>query len=93
MNLNVNLASLSSATAILGTQGNQVGKSASPDAQSAQLPQDHVTVSSVGDLVTAALQQPEVRADKVSALREAVASGTYKVDPQAIASSMLADEL
>jgi len=33
-----------------------------------------------------------VRTDKVAALKAAVASGTYKVDPDAIASSMLADQ-
>jgi len=76
----------------LGTQATQAGKTAPPDKQITQLPQDHATISSVGDLVTAALKQPEVRADKVSALREAISSGTYKVDPDAIASSIVADQ-
>ena len=43
----------------------------------------------VGSLVTQALQTPEVRADKVAALRQAIASGQYKVDAQAVAQKML----
>jgi len=93
MTMNINPASSSSVTAILGTQGTQTGKIGSADKQSNQIPQDHATVGTVGNLVTAALQQPEVRADKVSALRDAVASGTYQVDPKAIAASIPADEL
>jgi len=91
--MNINLASPNPVAAILGTHEIQTSKIASPDRQFNQLPQDHATIGSVGDLVTAALQQPEVRADRVSAIREAIASGTYKVEPQAIASSLLADEL
>jgi negative regulator of flagellin synthesis FlgM len=92
MTVNINPTSPSSAAAVLGTSAIQAGKVAPAEKQSAQLPQDRATISSVGDLVTAALKQPEVRADKVSAIKEAIASGTYKVDPDAIASSMLADQ-
>jgi len=93
MSMNINPISPGSVTAISATRDIQTSKIATPDKQPVPLPQDHATVTSVGDLVASALKQPEVRADRVSALREAVASGTYKVDPQAIASSMPADEL
>ena len=92
MTVNINPAAPSSVTALTGTREIQAAKIATPDKQSAQLPQDHTTLNSVGNLVKAALQQPEVRADKVSALKDAVSSGTYKVDPQAIASSIVADQ-
>ena len=92
MMTNINLASPGSAAAISGAHEAQTGKTAQPNQQSVQLPQDHVTVSSVGDLVAAALKQPEVRADRVSALKEAIASGTYKVDPHAIASAILSEQ-
>jgi flagellar biosynthesis anti-sigma factor FlgM len=93
MTVNINPASSSSVTAFLGTHQIQASKIAPPDKQVVQLPQDHATISSVGDLVTAALKQPEVRADRVSAIRDAIASGTYKVEPHAIASSIPADQL
>jgi len=92
MTLNINTTATSPVGAISGTPAIQASKIAPPDKQSVQLPQDHATISSVGDLVAAALKQPEVRADKVAALKTAIASGTYKVDPDAIASSMLADQ-
>jgi len=70
----------------------QASNNAPPDKQFAELPQDHTTINSVGDLVTAALKQPEVRTDRVSAISQAITSGTYKVDPHAIASSLVADQ-
>jgi len=93
MNVNINPDSPGSVTALYGTQEIQANKIAPPGKQSAQPAQDYATITSVGDLVTAALNHPEVRADKVSAIREAIASGTYEIDPHAIASSMLANHL
>ena len=93
MTVNINPAASSSVTALLGTRETQAGKVAPPDKQSDQLPQDHATISSVGNLVTAVLNQPEVRADRVSAIREAITSGAYRLEPHAIASSLLADQL
>ena len=93
MTANINLDSPVSVPALSATREIQAGKIASPDTRLAQLPQDYSTISSLGDMVTAALQQPEVRADKVSAIKEAIASGTYQVDPHAIALAMLAVQL
>jgi flagellar biosynthesis anti-sigma factor FlgM len=93
MTVNINLTSPISVPAISGTHEIQASKIAPPDKQLVLLPRGYSTISSVGDLVTAALKQPEVRADRVSAIREAIASGTYKVEPHAIASAMLADQL
>jgi flagellar biosynthesis anti-sigma factor FlgM len=92
MTVNFDPTSSASVTALSGTQKIQASNIAPSAKQSFELPQDHATLNSVGDLVTTALNQPEVRADKVSALRDAIASGTYKVEPEAIASSILADQ-
>ena len=46
--------------------------------------------STVQSLVSQALQAPSVRQDKVNALREAIASGTYKIDAGAISDSIIA---
>jgi flagellar biosynthesis anti-sigma factor FlgM len=45
--------------------------------------------SSVGSLVSKAMSSPEIRQDLVSQLKQAVGSGQYKIDPTAIASSMI----
>jgi flagellar biosynthesis anti-sigma factor FlgM len=45
--------------------------------------------SSVGSLVSKAMSSPEIRQDLVSQLKKAVGSGQYKIDPTAIASSMI----
>jgi len=50
------------------------------------LSQDTVSVSS---LEAHALSFPEVRQEKVDALREAVQNGQYKVDPDKVAQAMI----
>ncbi len=45
--------------------------------------------TSVGSLVGKAMSSPEVRQDLVDQLKQAVNSGQYKLDPSAIASSMI----
>jgi flagellar biosynthesis anti-sigma factor FlgM len=44
---------------------------------------------SVGALVSKAMGSPEIRQDLVDQLKQAVNSGQYKLDPGAIASSMI----
>lgn len=55
--------------------------------------EDRTTLSSdknqIKTLTAQALSSPEVRQDKVAALRQAVQSGQYKVSPGKIADSML----
>ena len=44
---------------------------------------------SLSSLVSTAMSSPEVRDDKVSSLQQAISSGNYKLDPHAIAGSMI----
>jgi len=57
---------------------------------------DRTTLNSTGNsvqlLTNQALQSPEVRQDKVDAIRQSVSSGQYKVDPGKIADAMIAGE-
>jgi flagellar biosynthesis anti-sigma factor FlgM len=46
---------------------------------------------SLGALQAKALSTPEVREEKVQALREAIRNGSYEIDPKQIAESMLRD--
>jgi negative regulator of flagellin synthesis FlgM len=45
--------------------------------------------ASVSGLAAQALAAPEVRQDRVEALREAIRNGSYQVDPAKIADAML----
>jgi negative regulator of flagellin synthesis FlgM len=48
-----------------------------------------VDSAAVNSLVAKALDAPDIRKDKVEALRQAVQSGEYKVDPALIADAMI----
>ena len=48
-----------------------------------------VDTTAISSLSSQALNMPEVRQDKVDALRQAVNDGTYQVDPSKIADSIL----
>ncbi len=54
--------------------------------------EDHATLTSgttsLGALVSTALNSPAVRQDKVDSLRQAITSGQYRIDPSSIAASM-----
>jgi negative regulator of flagellin synthesis FlgM len=66
--------------------------SARPPAASAQTPaesQFSLNQASVSGLLSAALAAPEVRQEKVDALKAQMMSGVYQVSSQQIASSML----
>lgn len=57
---------------------------------------DRTTLSSssnsVSSLVGTAMNSPEIREDKVASLKQAIDSGQYKLDPSAIASSMIDEQ-
>ena len=44
---------------------------------------------SLTSLVSKALSTPEIREEKVASLQQAISSGNYKLDPQAIAGSII----
>jgi flagellar biosynthesis anti-sigma factor FlgM len=48
--------------------------------------------TSVGSLVSAALQSPAVRQDQVNSLKDAISSGQYQLDPVRIASALVEDQ-
>jgi flagellar biosynthesis anti-sigma factor FlgM len=55
--------------------------------------EDRATLSSgsnsVSSLVSAAMSSPEMRSDKVASLQQQVQNGTYQLDPEQIAASMI----
>ena len=46
--------------------------------------------SSIQSLVSQALKSPEVRQDKVDAIRQSISNGQYQVDPANIAAGIIA---
>ena len=47
---------------------------------------------SLSALVSAAMSSPEIRQDRVDSLKQAINNGTYKLDPQKIAASMIDEQ-
>ena len=78
-------------------QGKKSETSGASGADNAALPTDRVVLSpgllEVQKARDILAQTPEVRADKVQALKEKLASGEYDVDPHRIAEKMLASLL
>ena len=54
-----------------------------------QLTADTANLSQIAGLVAKAMDQPEVRMDKVEAIQAQIAAGTYKVDPAKVADAMI----
>lgn len=52
-------------------------------------PRDRAEVSSAAGIVAKALEQSDVRMDKVNALREAIASGSYQVPSDQVADKLI----
>ncbi|HVN18416.1 MAG TPA: flagellar biosynthesis anti-sigma factor FlgM [Dongiaceae bacterium] len=68
-----------------GAQGYRVSGT-QPAADQAQLSGAHVQVAALADQ---AGQLPEIRHERVHALREAVQSGRYQLDPEKVAVAMV----
>ncbi|HWF92119.1 MAG TPA: flagellar biosynthesis anti-sigma factor FlgM [Terriglobales bacterium] len=47
----------------------------------------------IQSLATQALANPAIRQDKVEALRQAIAGGTYVIEPETVAHAMMQDSL
>lgn len=75
------------------TAGSQAEKTSSrvAPANANQTEQTHLSESggSVGKLETVALNSPEVRTEKVQALRSQLQAGAYQVSPAQVAGSIL----
>jgi len=47
------------------------------------------TQQSVSELVSKAMSSPEIRQDRVDSLKQAIGNGSYALDPEQIAASMI----
>jgi len=83
-------ADFSEVTSAQNNQAGQARPAATPESSlgedTTSLSADHATL---GHLTGQVLQSSEIRQDKVGALRQAIESGEYKIDPSKIADAML----
>ena len=86
---------LNNSLATQGIHDRPSAKVASAGVSSANVSQDHATFSSkaqsVPSLVNQALSSPEIRQDRVTALKNSIASGDYKVDANKIAGAIISE--
>jgi flagellar biosynthesis anti-sigma factor FlgM len=80
--------------ALGGVTAAQPNKTEAADSNAVQQPEeDKATLStsqaSIESLTAKVLAMPEIRTDKVEALRQAISSGEYKVDPDQVAGAMI----
>jgi len=85
---------MNSAASQIASEPNGPSVNGQPAAAAAsQASEDRTTFTSdqaaVNQLVSTAMQTPEIREDKVAALQQAISSGKYALDPSGIAASML----
>jgi negative regulator of flagellin synthesis FlgM len=78
---------------IVTPRGSNNNNSSTPTNQVQAHGEDTASLSfdraSIGSLVSQAMALPGVRQDKVDALRQAISSGQYKVEPDKVADAML----
>ncbi|HXZ43115.1 MAG TPA: flagellar biosynthesis anti-sigma factor FlgM [Terriglobales bacterium] len=91
MKVDLNASNLSG---IISSQGSQSANPAVSDSSPSEpLGEDKATLSgdstNAQNLTTKALEIPEVRQDKVEALRAAIKNGDYKIEPSKIAEAMI----
>lgn len=94
MKVDLNGANASNLSSVTSTQhGQTVATSVSNAQNEAEIGEDTATLSSGGAHIEAltakALETSEVRQDKIEALRQAVQSGQYKIEPDKIAQAMI----
>jgi len=75
------------------TSGAEAAKVSANAAGSEQLPSDTANFSQISGLVAKAMEQPEVRTDKVEAIKAQIAAGTYEVSPSKVADAMISSVL
>jgi flagellar biosynthesis anti-sigma factor FlgM len=90
----MDVRNLSSVTSLLGGQNIQApgeirGGTQSPTEAGGEPPADRSEVSSIARTLANAAAQPEVRHDLVAGLQQRIASGSYSVAPQDVATAML----
>jgi negative regulator of flagellin synthesis FlgM len=81
----------SSAISSIGTGATQRGEGAQKLARTGAAAEDRASISNT--VAQMAAEGAPVETDRVSALKAAIKAGTYKADPQAIATAMIRSDL
>lgn len=94
MKVDLNSVDTSTLSSVASTQrGQNANAAASATAADAEVGEDKTTLTSdsagIKALTTKAMESSEVRQDKIEALRQAIKSGQYKLEPDKIAQAMI----
>ena len=87
LNLSSQINTVASTTASDGT--NTPAVASGPE----QLSADTANLSQISGLVAKAMEQPEVRMDKVESIQAQIAAGTYEMSPAKVADAMITSML
>jgi flagellar biosynthesis anti-sigma factor FlgM len=89
--MKVELAGLTAVQGTVDRSAKQVSTASVAGGQSIAADRTTFHSGSMQELVGQALAVPDVRQDKVDAVRQAISSGEYKIDPARIASGIIAE--
>ena len=93
MKIDLNGADASNLSSVTSTQRGAAESAAAAIVADAQIGEDQATLSSdsasISNLTAKAMQSPEVREDRIEALRQAIQNGSYQIDPKKIAEAMV----
>ena len=89
MRIDLNSPAVQNSQAERSAKTNRTKGERNPAVESAANPPSSEDRVTLGSLAAKALETPEIRQDKVEALRQAIHDGTYSVDPEKIADAML----
>ena len=90
MELRSSIESLKTLLDVSSTSSEQITSSVKEsDSRSPLVKGDSATLSNVGSEISQATSIPEIRTAKVAAIQAAIASGTYRVAPSAVATKVV----
>jgi len=93
MTLPIDLTNSALTNSVTSTPTSGTAAAAKAATGSEQLPGDTANFSQISGLVAKAMEQPEVRMDKVEAIQAQIAAGTYEVSPAKVADAMISSVL
>ncbi len=85
----LNDSSVDRVTSSRNDKTNEKSEASSTDASSVETTSLVAGTTNLATLTATAMQSGDVRTDKVAQLRQAIASGTYQVEPAQVADAML----
>jgi flagellar biosynthesis anti-sigma factor FlgM len=93
MTLPIDLNLSSQINTVASTTANDRTSNSAGSSGAEQLSADTANLSQISGLVAKAMEQPEVRMDKVESIQAQIAAGAYEVSPSKVADAMTTSAL